>query len=247
MYSIIEKENALKAVLTKDENSFILENPTSGCEARAVFEAVFKLPESARKFARHLCGYTMTSNLRLSPKYLENDGPDAAVPDEAMDFLGIYGTYGNQILLPRLKGSHIGPLYNIIGDGWYSDLLLLAIYNFFREERGQEVLYNYTLRTLLPENEEYAAELQAYLQSYCVKSKLRPWYIFLETNLLWDYAEWNCTDRDYRPRELWNGHFEDYTQGRCGMHPERMADYQESCANSIDRILRRSIRMREKL
>ena len=73
------------------------------------------------------------------------------------------------------------------------------------------------------------------------KEELSEWDCFVEENLLQDYV-FQEPDGSYgEPKELWEGHFTGDNV------PKKKKDFMEFWENAVDRILRRSIRIYQKL
>lgn len=112
------------------------------------------------------------------------------------NFVSMYHTIGNFMPIPY--GCNCPRGNGQLHDYW--DLTLLHIYNYYKEGNIEE------LKTILSKENDFVEvvkDYQEWLNSYGKKED--GWYNFVKKNYLESFV--NTKSYDYKPKELWEGHF----------------------------------------
>lgn len=152
-------------------------------------------------------------------------------PKEALDLIELYHTPGNFMVLPYREGLSINAARGTGNTHDYFDLYLLAIYNFFLEQNGQEKEGKISLGYVLGHNTKLELFMKYYLLPFIEDDQCRfytsgrqfmddiedcndlisnvvpGWESFVEENLFHDFVGRNAYGHFGKPNELWDGHF----------------------------------------
>ena len=236
----------------------------------------YELGEPECKGGLSYRGDTMNSVAMLNRQYYwkhkelhsNATGKEFPWPVEALRLINTYHTMGNFMILPFRENFSIN---QVRGQGMtkdYFDLYLLAVYNYYMVEAGQEPVYDVCLEHVLGYNRKLKWFFKFYLSmfieedawypenhgqlvddiedNYILRSQILPgWQSFVEKNLFQDFVSPNEYGQHGMPKELWSGHFSKYNTYTCG--PKREEQFFEFWTNAADRIEKRSRRIFEKL
>ena len=192
-------------------------------------------------------------------------GKEFPWPEEALAFFDAYHTPGNFMIHPWRDGLDIDKARKDAGIGDYFDLFLLGIYNYFLEQDGKEPINGCSLFNVIGRSDSLYLFMRYYLMPFIEKDKrhysdtprqfiddiedgsdlimyiVPGWESFVSRHLLHDFVERGHYDHFAAPRELWKGHFENYTNTR--EYPHNEQQFKEYWTNATDMIRKRSARI----
>lgn len=190
-------------------------------------------------------------------------------PKEALDLIELYHTPGNFMVIPYREGLSINKARGIGNSFDYFDLYLLAIYNFFLEQNGEQPEENITLGYVLGHRTKLELFMKYYLLPFIEDDKHRfgtsgcqlvddiedcgglisnvlpGWESFVEKNMFHDFVGSNAYGHFGKPNELWDGHFAkpDAGYGK----PYKEDQYMQFYTRAAEAIKKRSERVYDKL
>lgn len=190
-------------------------------------------------------------------------------PKEALDFIDVYHTLGNFMVLPFINGLSVNRERGIGPSKDYFDIFLLAIYNFYAECAGKEIKYKRATLLKVLRDKRTAMFFANYLREFIEVDRCRfseintqliddiedgsmnicyvipGWEAFIEENLLQDYVTTGPYGRFRMPKELWKEHFDLYE--RDVAYPYGDEKTIEFWKNATEMIKKRSARMYNEL
>ncbi len=197
-------------------------------------------------------------------------GKEFPWPAEALEFFNVYHTPGNFMLHPWREGLDIGKARrNAIECRDSFDLFLLAIYNYFLEQNGQEPVNRCSLGHIFEYHDALCLFMRYYLMPFIEYDRrhysnephqfiddiedgsnlilyvVPGWETFVKRHLLQDFVERGHYDHFAKPKELWKGHFDKFTTN-CGL-PLTEEQFREYWTNAADMIRKRSARIYDRL
>lgn len=164
-------------------------------------------------------------------EYIDN------TPEYINDYLGVFHTIGNMIMVPKEFNS---PRYRKTKDYW--DLTLKGIYKWFikNDNESDEGLIEIIGATpYFPSEKDNIDSCKKWLSRYQKNNKLS-WKKFIIDNSLEMYV-----DKEWKPIEFWEGHFQNAKRGE--MNPTNEEEYKIFFTDSYKRILKRGRQIAEKL
>ena len=172
-------------------------------------------------------------------------------PNETLKLMDLYHTPGNFMILPFREGFSINCARGTGSTHDYFDLYLLAIYNFYLKQNERDPYNDITLGSVLKNDKELVLFMTDYLLPFMEDDKdmtdnvLPGWQSFIEKNLFRDFVGQNEYGYFDRPKELWEGHFNDppETNGKPATEEQFMQFY----TNAADSIRKRSGRIYDRL
>ncbi len=190
-------------------------------------------------------------------------------PKEALDLIELYHTPGNFMVIPYREGLSVNKARGIGNTFDYFDLYLLAIYNFFLEQNGEQPEENITLGYVLGHRTKLELFMKYYLLPFIEDDKHRfgtsgcqlvddiedcgglisnvlpGWESFVEKNMFHDFVGSNAYGHFGKPNELWDGHFAkpDAGYGK----PYKEDQYMQFYTRAAEAIKKRSERIYDKL
>ena len=190
-------------------------------------------------------------------------------PKEALDLIELYHTPGNFMVIPYREGLSVNKARGIGNTFDYFDLYLLAIYNFFLEQNGEQPEENITLGYVLGHRTKLELFMKYYLLPFIEDDKHRfgtsgcqlvddiedcgglisnvlpGWESFVEKNMFHDFVGSNAYGHFGKPNELWDGHFAkpDAGYGK----PYKEEQYMQFYTRAAEAIKKRSERIYDKL
>ncbi|MGN0438259.1 MAG: hypothetical protein ACI4F4_07005 [Lachnospiraceae bacterium] len=190
-------------------------------------------------------------------------------PKEALDFMDVYHTPGNFMVLPFRSKFSLNQARGCGESKDYFDLYLLAIYHFFLEMNGETVESDVTLSFVLGYDRRLVLMMQYFLMPFIEEDKCRyedhdcqlvddiadtrwmiqnilpGWQGFVIDNCFEDFV--TCHPGGYygEPKELWKGHFTNYSKNNCLPYKENQ--FFEYWTNATEWIKNRSYRIYRKL
>lgn len=221
-------------------------------------------------------GDTMNSVATTNRAYLKhkelhykNTGVNFPYPEEALKLMDLYHTPGNFMILPWCAESSINCDRGTGNAKDYFDLFLMAIYNSFLVYNHKDWCNGISLAGVL-KNRKTVTFMRGYLTSYLDDDEYRfgtercqqiddiedgcmlidyagpGWESFVEKNLLQDFVEVGPRGHYGRPKEFWNGHFDDFIRSGNAL-PKEEERFFEFWNNSAEWIQLRSRRIYEKM
>lgn len=173
------------------------------------------------------------------------------------------------MVIPYREGLSVNKARGIGNTFDYFDLYLLAIYNFFLEQNGEQPEENITLGYVLGHRTKLELFMKYYLLPFIEDDKHRfgtsgcqlvddiedcgglisnvlpGWESFVEKNMFHDFVGRNAYGHFGKPNELWDGHFAkpDAGYGK----PYKEEQYMQFYTRAAEAIKRRSERIYDKL
>lgn len=190
-------------------------------------------------------------------------------PKEVLDLIELYHTPGNFMVIPYREGLSINKARGTGNSFDYFDLYLLAVYNFFLEQNGDQPEENITLGYVLGHRTKLELFMKYYLLPFIEDDKHRfgtsgcqlvddiedcgglisnvlpGWESFVEKNMFHDFVGSNAYGHFGKPNELWDGHFAkpDAGYGK----PYKEEQYMQFYTRAVEAIKKRSERIYDKL
>lgn len=205
---------------------------------------------------------------KLQPVNPHWSADDIDWPREALEFIDAYHTPGNFWILPYMEGISVNCDRGIGAAKDYSDLFLLAVYQYYLGINGRLGKYeNINLRKVLNNKVNTVRFFEIYLKSFIkneqedieiypcgideilsekAKNRISGWKEFIDNNFLQDYVEVDRYGNYGMPKELWKGHF-DMFNATSFPYPKTEAEFIEFWTNALELIINRGGRIYETL
>lgn len=231
----------------------ILRQPYDACFNRHGLK--YEIGDADGKGRMSFRGDTMNSVATTNRAYLDfcNDKgtvireDEACWPKEALEFMNMYHTPGNFMLLPYTNRRSINAARGRGSSADYFDLFLMAVYNFFCTQEGTGVEKEITLSYIFGTERLVGTFFADYLMRFTEvdlrntsRRIIYGWEAFVRINLLQDFVE--SKDGCFgRPKELWKGHFDACNRGL--VRPQTTDQFKAYWRNASEMIRRRGARI----